>query len=124
MAGVYGGATAGGIVGGVAGAQVTGTSTGAALGTATGALAGAVVGPRIEKAMTSRKAQEMTIRLKEGRVIVVVQENRYPEFMIGERVRVHTNSYGHVRVYHSDEDPYIDEDTGAYLPEDFENPDL
>lgn len=123
-AGVYGGATAGGVLGGTAGAQITGTPTGAAVGMAGGVIVGAVVGPQIEKALTSKSAQELTVRLKEGEVIVVVQERRDPEFMIGDRVRVHRNVYGSARIFHSDEDPYIDSDTGAYLPDGFENPDL
>ena len=62
--------------------------------------------------------------MDEGPMVVIVQASREPPFNIGERVRVYTNSYGAARVFHSDEDSYIDLDTKAYLPEDFENPDL
>ena len=83
-----------------------------------------MVGPRIEKAMTSKVAQELTIRMEEGDVIVVVQERRDPEFMIGDTVRVRKNAYDSTRIFHSDEDPFVDPDTGAYLPEDFKTAEL
>lgn len=70
--------------------------------------------------MTSQRAQELTIQLEQGPVIVVVQEWREPLFMIGEEVLLHTNAGGAARVFHSDEDPYVDPDTKSYLPEDFE----
>ncbi len=122
--GFYGGAIEGAVVGGAAGADISKSSRGAAIGIAAGTVVGAAVGPKIQKAMSARSAQELTIELEEGKIIVVVQERREPDFNIGEKVRVYSNAQGSARVYHHDEDPYIDPDTGAYLPEDFENPDL
>ena len=124
MAGVYDGAVGGSVLGGAFVADIGGTHTSAAVGAAGGAILGAVVGPRIEKAMTSKVAQELTIRMEEGDVIVVVQERRDPEFMIGDTVRVRKNAYDSTRIFHSDEDPFVDPDTGAYLPEDFKTAEL
>ena len=53
-----------------------------------------------------------------GGLIVVTQELRKPWFNIGDPVKVDTSLSGAGRVYHADEDPFIDPDTGAYLPED------
>lgn len=120
--GAYGGAIGGSVAGGTIGADVSGTSLGAAVGAAGGMIAGGVVGPKIEKALTSKRAQELTIQMDEGGTIVVVQEIREPRFNIGDPVRVDSNLAGAARVFHADDNPYIDPDTGAYLPEDFERP--
>ena len=85
-------------------------------------IAGAVVGPKIEKALTSKRAQELTIQIDEGGIIVVVQELREPRFNIGDSVRVDSNVAGAARIFHAHENPHIDPDTGAYLPDDFETP--
>ncbi len=120
--GSYGGAIGGSAVGGTVGADLSGTSVGAAVGAAGGMIAGAVVGPAIEKAITSKKAQELTVQMEEGGVVVVVQELREPRFNIGDLVKVDSNLAGAARIFHADENPYIDPDTGAYLPDDFETP--
>ncbi len=120
--GSYGGGVAGGAIGGTVGADLSGTSLGAATGAAGGMITGAVVGPKIEKAMTSKRAQAITVQLDEGGTLVVVQELREPRFNIGDPVRVDSNLAGAARVYHANDNPYIDPDTGAYLPEDFEVP--
>ncbi len=120
--GAYGGAIGGSVVGGTVGAEISGTSLGTAVGAAGGMIAGGVVGPKIEKALTSQRAQELIIQMDEGGTIVVVQEIREPRFNIGDPVKVDSNLAGAARVFHADEDPYIDPDTGAYLPEDFEAP--
>ncbi len=118
--GAYGGAIGGSVAGGTIGAEVSGTSLGAAVGAAGGMIAGGVVGPKIEKALTSRRAQELTIQMHEGGTIIVVQEIREPRFNIGDLVRVDSNLAGAARVYHANDNPNIDPDTGAYLPDDFE----
>ncbi len=120
--GAYGGAIGGSAVGGTVGAEISGTSLGTAVGAAGGMIAGGVVGPKIEKALTSKRAQELIIQMDEGGTIVVIQEIREPRFNIGDPVKVDSNLAGAARVYHADENPYIDPDTGAYLPEDFETP--
>lgn len=120
--GAYGGAIGGSVIGGQIGADLSGTSLGGAVGAAGGMITGAVVGPKIEKALTSRRAQELKIQMDKGGIIVVVQELREPLFNIGDSVQVDSNAAGAARVFHSDENPYIDPDTGAYLPDDFERP--
>jgi len=76
------------VVGGIAGNQVGGGS-GRDLATVVGAVAGGVVGQRIEKSVTTRQGQELTIRLDSGRVVSVVQEVENGQFFRpGERVRV------------------------------------
>lgn len=120
------GTATGTLSGAVAGSQIGGSlgdpSSGAATGAAGGAIAGAVIGPKVEKALTSKRAQELTVRMDTGGLIVVTQELRKPWFNIGDPVKVDTSLSGAGRVYHANEDPYIDPDTGAYLPEDFEIP--
>ena len=103
------------------GAEASGTSLGTAVGAAGGMIAGGVVGPKIEKALTSKRAQELTIQMDEGGTIIVVQEIREPRFNIGDPVRVDSNLAGAARVFHADDNPHIDPDTGAYLPDDFES---
>ncbi len=119
--GAYGGAIAGSAVGGTVGAGLSGTSLGTAVGAAGGMIAGSVAGPKIEKALTSRRAQELMIQMDEGGTIIVIQEIREPRFNIGDPVRVDSNLAGAARVFHADDNPHIAPDTGAYLPEDFEN---
>ncbi len=121
------GTATGTLSGAVIGSQIGGTlgdpSSGSATGAAGGTIAGAVIGPKVEKALTSKRAQELTVRMDAGGLIVVTQELRKPWFNIGDPVKVDTSLSGAGRVYHAAEDPYIDPDTGAYLPEGFEIPD-
>lgn len=119
--GAYGGAIGAIVAGRAIGAEASGTSLGAAVGAAGGMIAGGVVGPKIEKALTSTRAQELTIRMDEGGTIIVVQEIREPRFNIGDSVRVDSTLAGAARVFHADDNPHIDPDTGAYLPDDFES---
>jgi len=118
--GSYGGAIAGSAVGGTVASDLSGTSLGGAVGAAGGMIAGAVVGPKIEKSLTSKKAQEITVQLDEGGTIVVVQELGEPRFNMGDPVRVDSNLAGAARIYHAHDNPGVDPDTGVYLPEDFE----
>jgi outer membrane lipoprotein SlyB len=103
------GTATGTLSGAVAGSQIGGSlgdlSSGAATGAAGGAIAGAVIGPKVEKALTSKRAQELTVLMDSG-----------------DPIKVDTSMSGAGRVYHAYEDPFIDPDTGAYLPEDFEIP--
>jgi|GEM_PF-144689 len=120
-AGVYGGAAAGGAIGSALGTEIGGTSLSRAVGGAGGLITGAIVGPKIEKKMSSQTGDELTIEMESGKMIVVVQQVREPEFYPGERVRVHADYYGNSKVFHIDEDPYVDPDTAAYLPPDFDH---
>jgi outer membrane lipoprotein SlyB len=83
--GVFGG----GIVGSAAAKPAPGDSgRGAALAQAGGAVAGAVVGSAVEEVVTHRIAQEITVRLDDGRVVVVTQEVSGGGFRDGDRVNV------------------------------------
>lgn len=122
--------------------SLVGTSIGAAVGTAAGAAAsgsiederdlrqtigasavggavGAIVGQVIEKKLTERHGQELQIELEDGERLVVIQEveNKRP-FQDGEKVLVYTTQSGVSRVYHEDQDPYIDPETNAYIVND------
>ena len=119
--GVYAGVAGGGAVGSAVGAEVGGTSLSTAVGGAGGMIAGAVLGPKLEKKLNSKPGDELTIEMDNGRMIVVIQEIREPAFYPGERVRVHADYYGNSRVFHMDEDPYVDPDTAAYLPPEFDH---
>jgi outer membrane lipoprotein SlyB len=82
------GAGTGAVVGGIAGNQIGGGS-GRTLATVVGAVAGGLVGQRVEKSVTTRQGQELTIRLDSGRVVSVVQEVDNGQFFRqGERIRV------------------------------------
>ena len=95
--GLYGG----GILGSAAGSTI-GRGDGRTLASAGGAVAGAIVGRKIEKALTTKLAQEMTIELDDGRTLVVVQELKEPAFNSGDRVSVLETRNGDARVRHED----------------------
>jgi outer membrane lipoprotein SlyB len=90
------GTAAGGIAGGVAGSTIGGGkgSTLAALG---GAALGAIVGTVAEEKMTKFNGLEITVKLDDGSVLAVVQENDVL-FAVGDRVRVLTSRDGTTRV--------------------------
>lgn len=83
--------------------------------TAIGGAVGMVVGQKVEKALTAKRAQELTIALDSGETVLVVQEYREPEFYENERVKLYTTRAGDSVVYHSGENPGMDPDTNAYL---------
>ena len=79
--------------GGVVGAAVTkpaarDSGRGPAIVQAAGAVAGAVVGQAVEEVATRKTAQEITVRLDDGRVVVVTQEAAGGLFRDGDRVHV------------------------------------
>ncbi len=85
--GMYGG----GLIGGAAGSGV-GNGVGKSLATATSAVGGAIVGQAVEEAATRKRAQEITIRMDDGRTVVVTQEVQGGLYQDGDRVRViHAN---------------------------------
>jgi outer membrane lipoprotein SlyB len=90
--GMYGG----GIVGG-ASASGIGKGVGSSIATAVGAVGGAVVGQAVEEAATRKVAQEISVRLDDGRSVVVTQEVQSGMFQDGDRVRI-MNSHGEARV--------------------------
>ncbi|MBK1876897.1 hypothetical protein [Pelagicoccus mobilis] len=82
---------------------------------AVGGAVGMVVGQKVEKMMTAKRAQELTIALDSGETVLVVQEYREPAFYEDERVKLYTTRTGDSIVYHAHDDPSMDPDTNAYL---------
>lgn len=91
-----------GTIGGAAVGQTVGRGSGRTLATAGGAIVGGIVGGQIEKAITAKVGQEITIELDDGYTIVVVQERTEPEFREGDRVSVLETLAGYSRVRHSE----------------------
>ncbi|MBD5782077.1 hypothetical protein IEN85_21440 [Pelagicoccus sp. NFK12] len=82
---------------------------------AVGGAVGMVVGERVEKVLTAKRAQELTIALDSGETVLVVQVYREPGFYEDERVKLYTTRAGDSVVYHASVDPTVDPDTNAYL---------
>src|SRR5471032_1463622 len=78
----------GGVI--VAGATkaAPGSGRGGAVAEAGGAVVGAVAGQAVEEVATRKTAQEITVRLDDGRVVVVTQEVSGGLFRDGDRVQV------------------------------------
>jgi len=51
------------------------------------AIVGSVVGEAVEEAVTRKRAQEITIQMKDGRTVVITQEAP-PEYRVGDEVQV------------------------------------
>ena len=83
--GIGAGAVAGGVVGAILGSQV-GHGTGRAAATVAGAGGGAYVGHQIERRTRSVDAYQLTLRMEDGTVQNIVQDNR--AFQVGDRVQV------------------------------------
>lgn len=80
-----------GLIGGAAlgGAAASGGSgVGGAVAQAGGAVVGAIAGQAVEESVTRKQAQEITIRLDDGRTVVVTQEVATGIYQDGDRVRV------------------------------------
>jgi outer membrane lipoprotein SlyB len=83
--GIGAGAVAGGVVGAILGSQV-GSGTGRAAATVAGAGGGAYVGHQIERRSRAVDAYQLTLRMEDGTVQNIVQDNR--AFQVGDRVHV------------------------------------
>ena len=83
------GAAAGGIVGGVAGSGV-GSGRGSAVAGVLGAVGGGVAGQAVEEGTTRRPGVEITVRLQNGELRAVVQEET-DKFVPGQKVRLLTS---------------------------------
>lgn len=83
------GAAAGGVVGGVAGSGV-GHGKGATIAGVLGAVGGGVAGQALEEGTTRRSGVEITVRLQNGELRAVVQEET-DKFTPGQRVRLLTS---------------------------------
>ena len=91
------GTVAGAVLGGVMGSAVGGGS-GQDIAMAVGAIGGAVLGSAVEEGATRNSAWELTIKMDDGRSIVLVQAKDKDEvFAAGDRVRVITSNEGTVR---------------------------
>ncbi len=90
--GMYGG----GLMGGAVGSGV-GKGVGKSIASAAGAVGGAVVGQAVEEAATRKRAQEISIRMDDGRTIIVTQEVQGGLYQDGDRVRV-IHSNGEARI--------------------------
>jgi outer membrane lipoprotein SlyB len=84
------GSAGGAIVGGIAGSAVGG-GRGSAIATTVGAIAGGLAGAAIEEGATRQAALEITVQLRDGRAISVVQTEDNITFQTGETVRVLTS---------------------------------
>ena len=82
---------AGAAVGAIGGAQLGG-GTGRYVGGILGALAGGVAGGAAEKAFSSQKALEITVRTKDGRELVVHQPDDGTTFSAGQQARLVTGN--------------------------------
>ena len=83
------GAAAGGVVGGVAGSTV-GQGRGSTVAGVLGAVGGGVAGQAIEEGTTRRPGVEITVRLQNGELRAVVQEET-DKFVAGQKVRLLTS---------------------------------
>lgn len=81
------GTIAGAAVGGVAGSTIGGGS-GRTIATVLGAVAGGVAGSAVEEGATRKRGVEVTVKLDNGQLMAVVQEDEGERFSPGERVRV------------------------------------
>jgi outer membrane lipoprotein SlyB len=86
--GIGAGAVAGGVVGAILGSQI-GSGTGRAAATVAGAGGGAYVGHRIERRARMVEGYQLTLRMDDGTVQHIVQDNR--AFQVGDRVHVTTD---------------------------------
>lgn len=84
------GSAGGAIVGGIAGSSVGG-GRGSAIAATVGAIAGGLAGAAIEEGATRQDALEITVQLRDGRAISVVQTEDNITFRTGETVRVLTS---------------------------------
>lgn len=82
------GAGTGAVIGGIAGSGVGG-GRGSDIATVVGAVAGGIAGQRVEEMTSRRQGVEITVRLDNGGVVSVVQEQDPNQvFSAGQRVRV------------------------------------
>jgi len=90
----------GGAIGSAVVGTTVGSGSGAVIASAGGAVVGAVAGEAVEKALTTKTGQEISVALDNGDHIVVVQELEQGRFYDGERVRILLSSTGTARVTH------------------------
>jgi len=82
---------------------------------AIGAAVGMVVGQKVEKILSTKKAQELTIEMDGGETVIIVQEKTGSDFHPDELVQVYSTRLGASRVFHMDDDLFFDVETNAYI---------
>lgn len=107
----YLGPSTGAVIGSGIG-QTVGHGSGQILASVGAAAVGGVVGGMVEKQLSAKRAQELTINVDGGEVVVVVQQLNNRGFAEGDRVRVIHSISGDARVsgleYEYDsENPYL-----------------
>ena len=72
-----------------------GGGTGQKAAVVAGAVAGGVAGQAAEQHLTQADGLELTVRLENGNVMAIVQEQGEQQFQVGQRVRVvqHNGTY-------------------------------
>ena len=83
-----------------------GGGKGRILAAGAGTVVGAVAGGAAQKELTSKRAQEILIRLEDGKEIYIVVERTSEPFFQGDKVKVVRDMYGNTRVIPFDQDPY------------------
>ena len=78
----------GGVIGAAAGQSAPGSGRAGALGQAAASVTGAIVGQSVEEVATRKRAQEITVRLEDGRTVVVTQEVTGGIYQDGDHVRI------------------------------------
>ncbi|MDQ8203380.1 glycine zipper domain-containing protein [Pelagicoccus sp. SDUM812003] len=96
----YLGQSGGAIVGSAVG-QSIGSGDGRILASAGGAVVGGIVGGMVEKELSKKRAQELTISLDDGNTVVVIQELEDVGFIEGDRVNVSQTRAGEALVAHA-----------------------
>jgi outer membrane lipoprotein SlyB len=82
------GAVAGGAVGGIAGSGI-GSGRGSSIAGVLGAVGGGIAGAAIEEGVTRKQGVEITVRLENGELRAIVQEES-DKFVAGQKVRLLT----------------------------------
>ena len=81
--GTLGGAAAGGIAG-----STVGSGKGSAIGAVVGAVVGGLAGAAAEEGITRAQGVEVTLKMDNGEMLAVTQEDGGENFQPGERVRL------------------------------------
>lgn len=91
------GPAAGAVTGGIAGSSVGG-GRGSAIAAVVGAVAGGLAGAALEEGVTRKNGVEITVKLDNGQLLAIVQEDDGTQFRPGERVRILAGTSGGSRV--------------------------
>lgn len=81
------GTIAGAAVGGIAGSTIGG-GKGSSIAAVIGAVAGGIAGAAAEEGMTRKQGVEVTLKMDNGELLAVTQEDGGENFQPGERVRL------------------------------------